>query len=143
MAEFLIKAVSTIHADVTKSQRGCYKRGDIVDLRPDGFEWGRLEGLAPKDGGQFVVVKVVGVTVDQVRTFAENKLGILATLIIPETSGTDVSGNPLVTKRRRIRLDVDLLPAGVRDTLNNTGSYSTTWAAIKAYLIDKVSNTSF
>lgn len=143
MAEFLIKAIDATHSDSIKDQRGCYKRGDIVDLRPDGWTWGGLELLAPANGGKFVVLKVTDVTVEQVKQFAINKLGALAHWLMSETSGVDAEGAPIIVRRRRLRFDVDLVPAGVRNTLNKTGQYSTTWTAIKGYLRDKVSNTVF
>jgi len=40
-----------------KDKRGCYKAGDVVAMRPDGFEWGRME--CPPT---FVVVKVPEIT---------------------------------------------------------------------------------
>jgi hypothetical protein len=55
MCEFLVKAIDATHADPVKDLRGCYKRGDIVDVREDGFGWGLEEG-PPK----FFIVKVPG-----------------------------------------------------------------------------------
>jgi len=36
MSEFLIKKVDATHPDSVKDQRGCYKRGDIVQIYNDG-----------------------------------------------------------------------------------------------------------
>jgi hypothetical protein len=139
MAEFLIKAVNATHADPVKDQRGCYKRGDIVMVQENGFEWGALEVLPPAQGGKFVIVRISDVTVPQVRTFVINKLSDLdADLLMSERDG---SGN--ATRRCRFHLTLDSLPAGVRNTLNTAGFYETTWAAVKAFLKDKVGETSF
>lgn len=43
MAELLIKAVDAFNPDPTKDRRGCYKKGDVVCVRPDGWEWGKEE----------------------------------------------------------------------------------------------------
>src|ERR1043166_9865558 len=52
--ELLIKAVDASHANPVKDQ-GCYKRGDVVIVMPDGHPWGREEGPPT-----FLVVKVPG-----------------------------------------------------------------------------------
>jgi len=61
MAEFLIKAIDATHPDPDTDEQGCYKKGDIVVVMPDGHEWGGKEGPPT-----FVIVKVPGVTVEQV-----------------------------------------------------------------------------
>jgi len=42
--ELLVKAVDATHPDKVKDIRGCWKRGDVVDIRPAGFKWGSEEG---------------------------------------------------------------------------------------------------
>lgn len=133
MAELLIKAIDATHSDPGKDFRGCYKRGDIVQVRPDGFAWGRLELLPPADGGKFVVLKITGVTPAQVRNAIRNRWGI-----DPDSEDEDQAIGPV--RRRRIRIDADLLPANVRQTLNQTGQYTTTWAAIRQYVRNKQNN---
>jgi len=44
MAELLIRLKNNTNADPVKD-RMCYKRGDIVVVKPDGHHWGRAEGL--------------------------------------------------------------------------------------------------
>jgi len=36
MCEFNIKRIDAVNADTEKDRRGCYKRGDIISVRPDG-----------------------------------------------------------------------------------------------------------
>jgi len=127
MAELLIKAIDATHSDPTKDARGCYKRGDIVDIRPNGFGWGRLEALPPADGGKFVIVRINDVSPAQVRNFVRTRWQ------------TEADGND-ETRRRRIRIDADLLPANVRNTLHTTGRYTTTWAAIRQFVRNKQTN---
>lgn len=43
MAELLIKAVDATHPDPVKDLRGCYKKGDVVVIKPDGWSWGKEE----------------------------------------------------------------------------------------------------
>lgn len=127
MAELLIKAVDATHDDPEKDQRGCYKRGDIVVVRPDGWGWGTQEVIPPASGGLFVVVKITDVTPAQIRRWVKNNWS------------DDIEGNS-DTRRRRVRIDVHLLPVGVRNTLNNTGTYSTTWSAIRQYVRNKLTD---
>jgi len=57
MAELLVKAVSFANPDPTKDTKGCYKKGDIVLIMPDGHTWGAAEGLP-----MFVIVKCPGLS---------------------------------------------------------------------------------
>jgi len=50
--ELLIKAVDAHHPDIKVDGAGCYKKGDVVCIMPEGHEWGAKECL-PK----FLVVK--------------------------------------------------------------------------------------
>jgi hypothetical protein len=135
MAELLIKAVSHTHPDPIKNVRGCYKRGDIVVIKENGHQWGREELLAPASGGKFVVIRISDVTVAQVHNFIQNKWGFRA-------DDPERDENQATTRRRRLGLDPQLLPAGARNTLNTTGFYETTWPAVRAFVIDKVTGES-
>lgn len=50
--ELLIMAVDKFNPDSVINQSGCYKKGDIVCIRPEGSEWGAKESLP-----MFLVVK--------------------------------------------------------------------------------------
>ncbi len=63
-----------------------YKRGDVVDIMPDGHQWGRLEQLPP-----FRIIQLPGVAIDDVRHLAEPTL---------EAAGE-------IRQRRLWRLDLD------------------------------------
>ena len=43
MAELLIKACDATHKDEVKDLQGCYKKGYVVVIRPDGWKWGKEE----------------------------------------------------------------------------------------------------
>lgn len=116
MAEVLIKAVNATNPDATKSARWCYKRGDFVCVMPDGWSWGTQEVIPPAEGGLFVIIKVPDVTVDQARRFL--------------SKGT--------LTRKLYRVVVDELPAGIRSTLNTTGTITRTWTQIRSFIENKV-----
>ncbi len=124
MAELLIKAWSATHPDATKDRRGCYKRGDIVVVKPDGFEWGAAETLP-----DFVLVKIPGVTVDKVQALTgmqtEDDAG---------TPLTDENGAPITYRRRRWRVLVDNIPPAILNELKTTGEVTVTPAQIRAYV---------
>lgn len=56
MAEFLVKAVDAVNLNIEKN-RQCYKRGDIVVVKPDGWAWGKKEGPP-----RFEIVKIPGMS---------------------------------------------------------------------------------
>ena len=43
MAEVLIKACNATHQDEVKDLQGCYKKGYVVVVKPDGWKWGKEE----------------------------------------------------------------------------------------------------
>jgi len=43
MAELLIKACDATHNDEVKDLQGCYKKGYVVVIKPDGWKWGKEE----------------------------------------------------------------------------------------------------
>lgn len=135
MAELLFKAVDAIHGDPVKDARGCYKRGDLVLVRDDGWGWGSDETKPPASGGKFVVIKIAGVSAAQVAAYVQRKWSM-------QPDGPQYEADGVTRKvRRRLSIPLAALPAGVRSQLNQTGTYSTTWAAIRQYLTDKQTNT--
>lgn len=59
MCELLVKAIDATHPDPIINLAGCYKRGDVVSVKPDGFNWGAGES----DTSVFEIVKMVGMSV--------------------------------------------------------------------------------
>lgn len=135
MAEILIKAIDATHLNPVKNQRGCYKRGDPVVIMPDGWGWGTEETKPPIDGGKFVIIKIPGVTPQQVHDAIHARWPGLQHILESELQAG------MVVRRRQLTFNIDLLPSAVKNTLNRTGTYTTTWAAIKSFVRDKVSNT--
>jgi hypothetical protein len=131
MAELLIKARDATHPDQEIDRAGCYKRGDIVVVQPDGHVWGAKEGLP-----NFVKLKIPGLDPEIVRE-----------LIEPQDDDDD--GNPhyeagtaiLVDgpvrktfRRRRWRLMVAGISATLRNKLLNDGELTATKAQIRAHI---------
>ena len=67
MAEALIRVGGASHADPAVDRAGCYKHGDVVLFKPDGHEWGRLEGLPT-----FVRIRIPGVGVEVTEAWAQS-----------------------------------------------------------------------
>jgi hypothetical protein len=135
MAELLIKAVDASHPDPAKDAF-CYKRGDVVDVRENDFAWGAMEKLAPASGGQFAIIEISDVTRQQVINWVKTHWGT-------DVAGIDfevVNGAASPIRRRRVKIDVSLIPAAVRQTLNTLGFYATTWAIIRDYIHNKQTN---
>ncbi len=170
MAELLIRAKDNTHADPVKNQRGSYKRGDIVEVGPVGWDWGRLclgpghplaaryqeggmfyngvEPKAPRDGGGFVVVRILkadGVTpVWSMTPIPVNGSGSkppippkLASYMDPEQY-LEFEG-PVT--RRLYQAVLDALPQNVKRQLNDTGYYEVRWQTVRSFIRNKVTRT--
>lgn len=120
MCEILIKAIDTSHVDPLKDRIGCYKRGDIVGVEEDGYEWGACERL-PK----FYLVKIPGLSVVIARKYERMEME------------SDDPDNKTVYRRRKFHIPVDAVPAGIRNTLQTTGQVTVTVNQISLYLINK------
>lgn len=121
MAELLIKAIDAIHSNKDKDRRGCYKRGDVVVVMPDGHEWGKEECF-PK----FVVVKIPGLSVEAGKKYTESDYDL-----------SDPKGERVLT-RRKYKLKLDSLPGSIKQQLNKAGETTVVWGSIKGYVENKV-----
>lgn len=132
MAEMLVKAVSTSSlADLAKDQRGCYKRGMPVVVRPDGHQWGTKERLP-----NFVVVKFPLIPVQRLEKFIESER-------------TRVGDEMQVIRRRVFRILWSDLPVAARNKLQTTGElviratpdytgqFDYTWTQVKNYWLNQ------
>lgn len=120
MAEFLIKTIDANHSNPVKDKAGCYKRGDVVVVMPDGWQWGRLEG-PPK----FVIVKIPGMTVEAAQKYIESENDT----IDPET--------PVVLTRRKYKFHIDDIPSEIKDELESKGIVTITKLQAEGFLNDK------
>lgn len=124
MAELLIKARNAQHADPDKDRRGCYKRGDIVVVMPDGHAWGAKEGLP-----NFVKIKIPGLNHETVRELIDEQQ--------EDDAGNpllDNEGSPLTFRRRRWRVLVDSIPTTIRNQLRDFGEVTVTRAQVRNYV---------
>ncbi len=125
--ELLIRRNSKTSPDPVKDKM-LYKKGDIVVVKPDGHEWGRMEdpALHPDgvDGCGFVIVKVPGVTATPEK--------------IAKWLGTikDIDGT--MTKRRFWEVMTDDVPANIRNKLRDNGVVTITWTNLKNYIRNKL-----
>jgi len=130
MAELLVKVSDNVHKDATKDLRGSYKRGDILEIRDNGFAWGRIIRSR-----RWYLIKVPDVSADSLREFTlahnEPALDPLGTLV-------DDLGR---TRRRRYHLKLGDLPAGKRGELGDRNGTTLTNAEFRTVLFDKPTDT--
>lgn len=69
MAEFLIKAIDATNPDKDKDIRGCYKRGDVVQVYPDGT---CTEELSPYS--KMFIVKVPGMSFKDAQKYIKSEI---------------------------------------------------------------------
>ena len=97
-----------------------YQVGDIVQVFPDG----KLSDNATA-GGKFYVVRVSGLAYDTALKYHEQWI---------ERNGEET----IFIKRRKFRIRATELPASVKNQLQTTGVYNTTWTAVKSYIRNNV-----
>lgn len=117
MAEILFRAVDNASGHVM-----AWKRGMPVVVFENGHVWGAREVIAPADGGKFFRIRISDVTKAQVENFIRNRWGF------------DTCDEDQGVRRRHIDLRVSDLPAQVRQQLNQTGFFETTWPQVRNFL---------
>lgn len=105
-----------------------YRRGDPIIAMPDGWSWGREEGL-PK----FVVLKIPGLSVAKARErlaplFEDAQPGD------PEFNAPDPKDRRILRARRRWAVFIDELPRSVINEFRDTGEYTATPAQVRNYI---------
>lgn len=135
MPELLIMARDNAHDDPEMDRRGCYKRGDVVAVMPDGHGWGFKEGPP-----RFVRLRVTGVAANKaVERLTdhqdEDDAGLIDEAVPVEKR--------IPHRRRRWRVDLPALPPAVRTALQTTGSATIAAAVLRSRLIRKRDNAQF
>jgi len=70
MAELIVVMQSHQHPDPKVDREGAYKAGDVVDVREDGFDWGRPDAtFEPK----FKIVRMPGIPVADLQHLIESE----------------------------------------------------------------------
>ena len=127
MAELLIKAVDAVHADPVKDKCGCYKRGDVVVAKADGWAWGKEEGLPA-----FCILKITDLSVKAAQKYIESET---LTEVHPNDP-TDMITSILC--RRQYHVCMDELPAATLSALDADGIATTDWPSVCGCVEDKV-----
>ena len=86
MAELLIKADDATNPDQVKDLRGCYKKGDVVVVKPDGWKWGKEELNKKK----FYILKVPDKSVEELQFLTKEDEIKLGTRYVAEAQGLGV-----------------------------------------------------
>lgn len=118
----VVKAFSVTHSDPDKDRRGCYKRGMIVAVVPDNYNFGTDEKLP-----RFVHIKIPGVPVASAEKYIAHQIVDNA-----------------VYRRRLWQIRWADLPAGAQTKLRDNGeltikvgayagTYDYTWDQVKGY----------
>ena len=132
MAELLIKITNATHLDPLEDRRGCYKRGYVIDVRPDGFQWARMESkavwiaegnLAETWHGHTALVKIPGLDPERVRD-----------LLAMQTEDDMGQDTETMYRRRRWRLVVDSVPESIRTAIATNGEVTVTVSQVRNYL---------
>lgn len=128
MALFLIMAENHTHADLLKEARGCYKRGDIVEVLDDSKHDGDLvkNPIMPP----WILVRITGVTKAQA-------LKYMAPYIDPATVGTE---NPVTLRRRQFNVEVDLTSTQVRNKIGKDRYIELSWSQVRNYIRNRMTN---
>jgi len=127
--ELLVRAKNNTNADPEEDRRGCYKRGMVVLIMPDGHQWGNGERLPG-----FVVIKIPEISVAKAQKY-----------IAEQYQGVDADGVPIRYRRRLWQVRWDDLPAAAKTRLANdgelvikatdaySGSFDYTWTQVKSF----------
>lgn len=101
-----------------------YDQGMLVTIQDDDWQWGTAEVLPPAQGGKFARLIITDKTkADALKYLDSHSVG------------------SIIKGRRRWRVLVESLPAGVRQQLNQAGYYETDWQTVRSYVYDVVTDT--
>ena len=107
-----------------------WRRGMPVEILPDSHVFSARESLPPADGGSFFVVQITDLTPAQIMQWFRNRA--LPELCDEEKSTVTV--DQASVSRRVFHLRIADIPAAVRQQINTTGRYVTTWDAIRTFI---------
>lgn len=117
MAEVLMLAFDTINPD-PNLDLFAYKMGHVIDIKPDGYNWSPGERTKEK----FWIIKVPSMTEEEVQDFISSKFDF-----------TDLA-NVKQIGIRKWKLDINSVPAAIRNTVLSTGTITVTKSAIQNYM---------
>jgi len=120
MAEIFLKLKATSHSDPDRDREGCYKRGMIVTVQQDGFDWGRLSiSFYPAA----CIIKIPGLAVEKIEDLTSPQM-------------EDDSGISQIDpyRRRQWILNIDDIPNGLKQTVKDTGEITVTVSKVRNYI---------
>ena len=114
MSELLVNLIDSTHRNPAKNVRGCYKRGDVVVVMPDGWKWGKEE-RPPKFG----VIRVPDLTLEYAQKYVQ-----------PRTRVIDAPDGPeeKIVTCRLYCIHLDELSRYEQADLSLAGSIKMSWA---------------
>ena len=120
MAILLIFDHDNTRADPVKDLRGCYKRGDVVQV----FEDGTPCVIPPAP--PFYIVEITGLS----KALAEKYMQADTDLTNPE--------KPITLRRRKYGIAVAAIPAVIRTALQTNRYVKVTWTQVRDYVRNKL-----
>lgn len=124
MAEIFLKLISQHSSD--QDREGSCKRGMIVTVKEDGFNWGRSSiSFFPSA----CIIKLPGV--------ATSKLQELLVPQLEDDAGSPTYnevGDSVVYRFRRWQLLIDNIPTSIKQEIENTGEVTLTDTQIRNYI---------
>ena len=128
MALFLVYDRNNTHSDLEKEVRGSYKMGDIVEVLDDSKHDGDI--ITNPISPPFYLVKIIGVTKEQAQHYMEPYYD-------PTTIG--IEGVPPVTlRRRKFNVEINNIPAVIKNKLMTDRYVEVTWAQVKNYIRNRM-----
>jgi hypothetical protein len=107
-----------------------WRRGMPVEILPDSHVFSPRESLPPAQGGSFFVVQITDLTPAQIVQWFRSRA-------IPELCDEEkaaVTVEPESVARRVFHIRIADVPPSVRQQINTTGRYVTTWDAIRTFI---------
>lgn len=120
MAELLVDMIGTVHPDPVKN-RLSGERGYVITVKEDGAPWGRLETVAPRDGGRYAILKLPGVPAADLKYMEE-----------PEYDDFVPSQEH---RKRANKIDIDALPAAIVSDMTNIGERLTNLTTLEPRIV--------
>ncbi len=116
-----------------KDKRGSFKKGDIVAIQPDGWQWGKQEHPATQDRfpePKFFIVKVPGLDHEVVKQYFEPE-----TIDILDDDGDTTID---IIRCRKFHIMVDNLPQGIKNTILAEGEVTVNFNQLRQFIRNKV-----
>lgn len=133
MAELIVRLVDNVNPDPAEDLRSSWKRGHVIAVQEDGYDWGRKEDIR-----KWIASGETKATWH----------GMTALILIPGVPKADVeyllqsvydalSLEGLLARRRSWRAKLDILPQPVKNTLARDFLFTATkaqWDAVVEYV---------